>query len=49
MPGITLSTLHEWTKSGVIQGTRIGTRVRYRQADVEAALKDIQHVKYCRR
>jgi excisionase family DNA binding protein len=49
MLGITLSTLHEWTKSGVIQGTRIGTRVRYRQADVEAALKDIQHVKYSRR
>ena len=47
--GITLSTLHEWTKNGVIQGTRIGTRVRYRQSDVENALKDIQHVKYSRR
>jgi len=47
--GITLSTLHDWTKSGIIQGTRIGTRVRYRQSDVEAALKDIKHVKYSRK
>ena len=46
--GITLSTLHEWTKTGVIQGTRICTRVRYRQSDVEEALKDIRHIKYCR-
>ena len=47
--GITLSTLHEWTKSGVIQGTRIGTRVRYRQSDVETALQDIKHLKYSRK
>ena len=47
--GITLSTLHEWTKNGIIQGTRIGTRVRYRQSDVENALQDIQHVKYSRK
>ena len=47
--GITLCTLHDWTKNGIIQGTRIGSRVRYRQSDVENALKDIQHVKYSRR
>ena len=45
MLGVTLPTLHEWTKNGTIQGTRIGTRVRYRMADVEAALKDIRNVK----
>ena len=44
--GITLPTLHLWTKSGLIQGTRIGTRVRYRLADVENSLKDIQSIKY---
>jgi excisionase family DNA binding protein len=49
MLGITLSTLHDWTKNGIIQGTRIGTRVRYRQSDVENALKDIKHVKYSRK
>ena len=48
MLGITLTTLHEWTKTGVIQGTRIGSRVRYRQSDVEDALKDIRHIKYSR-
>jgi excisionase family DNA binding protein len=47
--GITLSTLHDWTKNGIIQGTRIGTRVRYRQSDVENALQDIEHVKYSRK
>jgi excisionase family DNA binding protein len=47
--GVTLPTLHEWTKNGTIQGTRIGTRVRYRLADVEASLKDIQNVKSKRR
>ena len=47
--GVALSTLHEWTKNGIIQGTRIGTRVRYRQSDVEIALKDIKHVKYSRK
>jgi len=45
MLGVTLPTLHEWTKNGTIQGTRIGTRVRYRMTDVEAALKDIRNVK----
>ena len=43
--GITLPTLHAWTKSGEIQGTRIGTRVRYRVADVEAAVKNIKTTK----
>ena len=43
--GISLPTLNEYTKNGTIQGTRIGTRVRYRMADVEAALKNIRNVK----
>ena len=47
--GVSLPTLNEWTKNGTIQGTRIGTRVRYRMSDVEAALKDIQNVKCKRR
>ena len=47
--GVSLPTLHEWTKTGVVQGTRIGTRVRYRMSDVEAALKDIRNIKSKRR
>ena len=47
--GVSLPTLHEWTKTGVIQGARIGSRVRYRMSDVEAALKNIQNVKCKRR
>jgi excisionase family DNA binding protein len=39
--GISLPTLWEWTKDGKIQGARIGTRVRYRGSDVQAALKNI--------
>jgi excisionase family DNA binding protein len=40
--GVTLPTLHLWTKEGNIQGSRIGTRVRYRMTDVEAALQTIE-------
>lgn len=47
--GVSLPTLHEWTKNGTIQGTRIGSRVRYRMSDIEAALKDIHNVKCKRR
>jgi excisionase family DNA binding protein len=39
--GISLPTLGEWTKTGKIQGARIGSRVRYRESDVEAALQNI--------
>ena len=49
MLGVSLPTLNEWTKNGTIQGTRIGTRVRYRMADIDAALKDIHNVKCKRR
>jgi excisionase family DNA binding protein len=48
MLNISLPTLHCWTKEGVIKGTRIGTRVRYRLSDIEAALVDIQNLKYKR-
>ena len=47
--GVSLPTLNEWTKNGTLQGTRIGSRVRYRMSDVEAALKNIQNVKSKRR
>ncbi|KAA6306428.1 hypothetical protein EZS27_041915 [termite gut metagenome] len=47
--GVTLPTLHEWTKNGTIQGVCIGTRVRYRMPDIESALKNINNAKVKRR
>jgi len=46
---VSLSTLHFWTKEGIVKGTRIGTRVRYRLTDIEAALVDIESFKYKRK
>lgn len=40
--GVSLPTLHDWTISGKIVANRVGTRVRYYQSDVEAALKQIE-------
>ncbi len=46
--GISLPTLHEWTKNGIIPAQRIGTRVRYIRSDVYASLKSIDTIKYKR-
>lgn len=46
--GVTLPTLHVWTKNGVIPAKRIGTRVRYEKRAVMDALKDIETIKYRR-
>ena len=49
MLNVSLPTLHFWTKEGVIKGTRIGSRIRYRLSDLEAALVDIETFKYKRK
>jgi excisionase family DNA binding protein len=49
MLNISLPTLHYWTKEGIVKGTRIGSCVRYRMTDIEAALVDIDSMKYKRR
>jgi excisionase family DNA binding protein len=36
--GITLATLHKYTKDGVIDSHRIGSRVLYKYQDIESAL-----------
>lgn len=46
--GISLVTLNEWTKTGVIPAKRIGTRIRYEKQAVFNALKDIETIKYRR-
>lgn len=45
---ISLPTLNEYTRSGIIKGSRIGTRVLYAEADVDEAVKAIPTLKYRR-
>lgn len=45
---ITLPTLHEYTKSGVILGSRIGTRVLYSEQAIQDAVKAIPVLKFKR-
>ncbi len=45
---ITLPTLHNWTKEGLITGYRIGTRIRYKRAEVLATLNKVQQIKFRR-
>jgi hypothetical protein len=36
---ISLPTLSEWSKSGIVKGYRIATRVRYKRRELELAVK----------
>lgn len=38
MLGITLATLHKYTKQGIIKSHRIGNRVLFKMIDIENAL-----------
>ncbi len=46
--GVSLPTLNEWTKTGVVKGYRIGSRVRYKLPEIEVALKGIDTFKFKR-
>jgi len=43
--GVSLHTLHDRTISGKIPAYRIGTRVRFKRADIEGSLKQIKGLK----
>jgi len=45
---ISLVTLHDWTKSGTLQGYRIGSRVRYKKTEVLNSLTKVQQIKFRR-
>jgi excisionase family DNA binding protein len=45
---ITLPTLHQWTKEGLVTGYRIGTRIRYKRAEILATLNKVQQIKFRR-
>lgn len=40
--GVSLSTLNDWTKQGLIECHRIGGRVYYKESAIETALKRIK-------
>lgn len=37
--GVSLVTIHEWCKKGILKPKRIGTRVRFDLADIEEILE----------
>lgn len=47
--GVSLPTLNEWTKTGIVTASRIGTRVRYKRTDVYNSLQEIQTFKQRRK
>jgi excisionase family DNA binding protein len=40
--GVSLPTLNEWTKTGLVQGYRIASRVRYKRDELETSLCKIK-------
>lgn len=40
--GVSLPTLNEWTKTGLVKGYRIASRVRYKEDEVTAAFTQIK-------
>jgi hypothetical protein len=38
---ISIPTLHQYTKIGIIKGSRIGTRVLYKLKDLESSMNEI--------
>jgi len=45
---VSLPTLNEWTKQGIIIGYRIASRVRYKKNEITDAVKQISTLKYRR-
>jgi len=46
--GVSLVTLDNWVKRGMIPALRIGYRVRFKKEDVQKALKEVETLKYRR-
>lgn len=45
---ISLPTLGNWTKEGLLQSYRIGKRVLYREDEVNSSLQKVRNLKYKR-
>jgi excisionase family DNA binding protein len=46
---ISLPTLNEYTKMGIIKGSRVGSRILYSELDIQQAVREIPTMKYRRR
>lgn len=45
---ISLPTLNEYTRKGIIRGSRIGSRILYLESDIASSVTDIPAIKYRR-
>lgn len=45
---ISLPTLNNWSKSGIVQSYRIGNRVLYKESEIENAIHSVKNLKYKR-
>jgi hypothetical protein len=45
---ISLPTLNNWSKSGIVQSYRIGNRVLYKLEEIEDAIQSVKNLKYKR-
>ncbi|SFE98711.1 helix-turn-helix domain-containing protein [Sunxiuqinia elliptica] len=45
---VSLPTLNEWTKQGIISAYRIGNRILYKPDEIEESLKQVCNLKYKR-
>lgn len=45
---ISLVTLNDWSKKGIVQSYRIGARVRYKRSEIDQALRATKNLKYRR-
>lgn len=43
---ITLPTLHDWTKQGILKSYKIGTRVLYKESEVKETLEKVPSFKH---
>jgi len=43
--GVSLPTLNEWSKTGIVIGYRINTRVRYKRSELEQSLSQMKSSK----
>ena len=37
---ISLVTVHDWTKKGILSGYRIGHRIRYKRSDIVKSIEE---------
>jgi hypothetical protein len=45
---ISLPTLNNWSKSGIVQAYRIGNRVLYKADEIDQAIQSVKNLKYKR-